>query len=77
MRERKELEGMLHDVAARVPGAGRGRTRGRGRDRRPAGRLCVTRGYVRSGRARRCVRSVSSMGRLMRQVVNRPDTFRA
>ena len=45
MRERKELEGMLHDAAARVPGAGRGRTGGRGRDRRPAGRLCVTRGY--------------------------------
>ena len=32
-------------AAARAPGAGRGRTRGRGRERRPAGRLCVTRGY--------------------------------
>ena len=32
---------------------------------------------IRSGRALRCVRSVSSMGRLMRQVVNRPDTFQA
>ena len=30
---------------------------------------------IRSGRARRCVRSVSSIGRLMRQVFNRTDTF--
>ena len=39
---RASLDGV---AAARAPGAGRGRARGRGRERRPAGRLCVTRAY--------------------------------